>query len=65
MRHYFHKPRNRMDKTELFDVSDRLPRLTSSGEDISPITVENKSTRIITKGVGTRYPMCQECVFEV
>ena len=43
-----------MDKTELFDVSDRVPHLMRSGVDRTAIKVEIISTCITTKGVGTR-----------
>ena len=54
-----------MDRVGLFGVSDRVPRLTMSGEDILRKKVDSISIRIITKVVGTRYTMWQECVFEV
>ena len=51
-----------MDTTELFAVSDRVPHLTRVGEDTLPIKVENISTCITTKGVGTRNTIWQEFV---
>ena len=45
-----------MDTAELFDVSDRVPHLTRSGEDTSPIKLKSISTCITTKVGGTRDP---------
>ena len=51
-----------MNKTKLFDVSYMVPHLKRSGEDNSAIKVEIIRKFIRTKGVGTRYPIWQECI---
>ena len=57
MRHYYNKPQNIMNTTELFDVSYKVPYLTRSGEYTSHINVETIFTRITTKEVSNRYSM--------
>ena len=52
-----------MDTIELFDVSDRVPRLTMSGEDILRKKVDSISIHIITKVVGTRDKMLQKYLY--
>ena len=52
-----------MDRIELFYVSDRVPRLTRSGEDISHIKVDSIVPNIITKVVGTRDKMSQQYLY--
>ena len=56
-RHYYHQPGNRIDTTQLFDVSDKVQYLINGGEDTSPIKVETISSCITTKGVNNRDQM--------